>query len=177
MPKHDDPHHEQFLRLIAEHESALHVVLRAMLPSRADASEALQETLVALWQKFDEYDPTRDFKTWACGFARNKALALLRDRQRDRHVFDDDLVNRLADEAILMVPRHLTQREALDACLHKLPEDQRELVLAAYTQGMRMDELAVTRGQTPMSLYKMLQRIRHALLECVRRTLTQSQTA
>jgi len=44
-------------------------------------------------------------------------------------------------------------------------------VLAAYTKGMRMDELATQRGQTPMSFYKFLHRIRQSLLECVRRAI------
>ncbi len=177
MPNPDDQHHAKFLRLFAEHEAALHTLLRAMLPSREDASEALQETIVVLWQKFGEFDPTRDFKNWACGIARNKALALLRDRKRDRHIFDDELVNRLADETLAMEQRHFTQREALDACLQKLPAAQREMVLAAYTKGTRMDELATRRGQTPMSLYKLLHRIRQALLECVRRTLAEEELA
>ena len=70
-----------------------------------------------------------------------------------------------------MEQRHDRQREALDSCLQKLPGPQRELALAAYTKGTRMDALAAERGQTAMSLYKLLQRIRQILLECVRRTL------
>jgi hypothetical protein len=40
-----------------------------------------------------------------------------------------------------------------------------------------MDELATRRRQTPMSLYKLLHRIRQALLDCVERTLAQEETA
>lgn len=151
--------------------------VRSMLPSREDASEVMQDTVVLLWQRFGEFDATRDFKSWAFGYARNKALSLLRDRKRDRHIFDDDLVNRLADEAMAMEQRHLTHREALEGCLQKLPDTQRELVLSAYTHGTRMDDLATRRGQTPMSLYKVLHRIRQALLECVHRTLKQEEFA
>ena len=146
MPNLEDQHHDQFLRLYAKHEAALHTFVRSVLPTREDASEALQETIVVLWQKFGEYDSTRDFKNWACGIARYKALALLRDRKRDRHIFDDELVNRLADMAVLHEPQHLTEREALEHCLQKLPVAQRELVLMAYTKGNRMDALATRRG-------------------------------
>jgi len=82
----------------------------------------------------------------------------------------------LADESAAMCERHSDQREALESCLQKLPVTQRELVLTAYTKGTRMDDLATRRGQTPMSLYKLLHRIRQALLECVRRTLAQEET-
>ena len=72
--------------------------------------------------------------------------------------------------------RHSDQREALESCLQKLPATQRELVLTAYTKGTRMVDLATRRGQTPMALYKLLHRIRQALLECMRRTLAQEET-
>jgi RNA polymerase sigma-70 factor (ECF subfamily) len=177
MPSLDDQHHAQFLRLFAAHEAALHALLRAMLPTREEASEALQETIVVLWQKFGEFDPARDFRAWASGIARNKALAVLRDRKRDRHVFDEDLVNRLADRAALHAEEVTPRREALEGCLQKLLPAQRELVLSAYTKGTRMDDLATRRGQTPMALYKLLHRLRRALLDCVERTLAKAELA
>ncbi len=177
MPDLNDQHHDQFLRLFAEHEMALRTFVRLLLPSRGDASEVMQKVAVVLWQKFAKFDATRDFRKWAFGVARYEALACLRDRARDRHVFDDELVGRLADEAEAAGQRHEAQREALETCLQKLPERQRELVLTAYTKGTRMDELAAQRGQTAMSLYKMLHRIRQALLECVRRTVSQEELA
>jgi len=175
MPTLNPQHHDQFLRLFAEHESALRTFVRSMVPSLADASEIMQDAAVVLWQKFDEFDATRDFRKWAFGVARYAVLAYLRDCVRDRHVFDDALVHRLADDAAAADQRHTAQREALDQCLQKLPAAQREMVLAAYTKGTRMDELAAERGQTAMSLYKKLHRIRQALLECVRRTIAREE--
>lgn len=177
MPLLDDQQHGQFLRLFSEHEPALRNFTRLLLPSRDEVSGVMQEVAVTLWQKFGEFDGARDFRKWAFGVVRYKALAYLRDQARDRHVFDDELVNQLADDASAMGQRHDAQREALDRCLQKLAAPQRELVLAAYTKGTRMDELATQRGQTPMSLYKMLHRIRQMLLECVRRTVTQEELA
>jgi RNA polymerase sigma-70 factor, ECF subfamily len=173
-PSDDDSRHDRFLRLFAEHEGAVHAFVRSLLPTRGEAAEVMQEVAVVLWQKFDV---ARDFRKWAFGVARLEVLRFLQSRRRDRHVFDDELVNRLADDAIAWEQRHETQREALGLCLQKLPAMQRELLLAAYTKGTRMDELAARRGQTAMSLYKMLHRIRQALLECVRRALSQEELA
>lgn len=173
----NDQHHDQFLRLFAEHEPALRTFVRSLLPSLADASEVMQEVAVVLWQKFGEFDAARDFRKWAFGVGRYEALSYLRDKARDRHVFGDELVDRLADEAAAAEHRHEAQREALETCLQKLPAAQRELVLEAYTKGTRMDALAVERGQTAMSLYKLLHRIRQALLECMRRTILKEEAA
>jgi len=177
MPDLNDQQHDQFLRLFAEHGPALRTFVRSLLPSRGDASEVMQEVAVVLWRKFAEFDATRDFRKWAFGVARYAALTCLRDRARDRLVFNDELVDRLADEAAAAEPRHEAQREALETCLQKLPETQRVLVLGAYAKGTRIDAFAAQRGQTAMALYKLLHRIRQALLECVRRTIAREERA
>jgi len=133
----------------------------------------MQEVLVVLWQKFDKVE---EFRPWAFGVARNMVLRHLRAQKQDRHASHDDLVNQLADASVTMVERHTRQREALDGCLGKLPETQRQLVLTAYTKGTRIDQFAIRRGQTPMALYKLLHRIRQALLECVEQKLSEGGT-
>ena len=105
MPDDAPTRHSEFLRYYAESEGSLRTFIRTMLQSREDISEVLQETTLFLWDRFSEFDQSKDFKNWAFGVARMKALALLRDRRRDRHIFDDDLVERLADEAIGMESR------------------------------------------------------------------------
>ena len=125
-----------------------------------------------LWQKFDEFDGTRDFRKWAFGVARYIVLSYRRDRGRDRLVFDDALIEQLAAEAALASESHDLQREALEHCLQKLTTQQRELVLSAYGSKVNIGLLAEERGQTPMSLYKVLHRIRQALLDCVKREIS-----
>lgn len=156
--------HEHFLRLYAENEVALHTFVRTLVPTRQEASDVMQDVIVALWQG---YITAVEFRPWAFGVARNVVRMHLRRRMRDRHVFDDELVNRLADKALQQEQQHADEREALEHCLKKLPRSQKELVLHAYTKGTRMDDLANRRGQTPMSLYKQLHRIRQALQQCV----------
>ena len=175
-PKDSDLH-SAFLRLLAENEAAIRTFLRAILTSRPDAEEAFQTTLITLWEKFEEYDTNRNFKTWAFGIARFKALSIIRDRQRERLIFGDNLVNHIAEDAIAASDRYLTQQEVLDDCLMKLPEDQRDFVLTAYTKGTRIDQLAQSLGRTPMSLYKKLQKLRRILLECVQLTMAKETTS
>jgi RNA polymerase sigma-70 factor (ECF subfamily) len=132
------------------------------------ASEVMQDVILVLWRKYEE---AADFKLWAFGVARNVVFQHLRRAARDRHVFDDALVNQLADDAVALAEVHDRQREALEACLEKLAEPQRQLVLSAYEKGVRIEQLAGQRGQTPMALYKTLHRIRRSLLDCMQRTL------
>lgn len=164
---------QQFLRLFSAHEASVAGFVRSLVASREDAREIMQNVAVVLWEKFGEFDESRDFRRWACGVARFEVLAFRRDRARDRHVFDPELLSALADEGLEDVTQD-ARRLALEQCLEKLPAAHRDVVLAAYEPGTRVDDLARRRGQTVTAVYKALQRIRLILLECVSRTLQEA---
>jgi RNA polymerase sigma-70 factor (ECF subfamily) len=125
-----------------------------------------------LWRKFDD---SVDFRPWAFGVAKFEALAFLRDRARDRHVFGDEVLALLGADAMEAARSSEQEERALEECLQKLPSAQRELVETAYAPGVRMDELERSAGRTPMALYKSLHRIRMTLADCVQLTLNQKE--
>jgi RNA polymerase sigma-70 factor (ECF subfamily) len=177
MPPNEERRHDDFLRLFAVSEPGLRAFVRSLVPHREDVAEVMQEVAVVLWRKFGELSAPGDFRKWAFGVARLEALAWARDKARDRHVFDAELLATLADAAESSSNRLESQREALEHCLSKLPEARRQLVLSAYAPGTSIEQMAVQRGQTAMALYKLLHRIRLALVECTRRKLAQEQHA
>lgn len=170
----EPPQDPQFFRDYAENEVALHTYVRSLLTTREDAAEVMQQVMIALWNGYRE---ATEFRPWAFGVARNLAFMHLRSRSRDRHVFDEELINSVAACYERESSRLAEEREALQTCLQKLPAEQRELVLAAYSKEVRIDELARRQGRTPMSLYKLLQRIRQTLLDCIQRSLTHGEIA
>ena len=171
MTPAENEKHDQFLRLYVEHEEALNGFVRTLVPTREDAREVMQEVAVVLWRKFEELAAIEDFRRWAFGVVKFKALAFSRDRMRDRLVFDDDVMELLAAELEDGADAYEAERHALDECLGKLEAPQRKLLEAAYAPGVRIDELAVSLGRSPMSFYKALHRIRLALMECTERVL------
>ena len=60
------------------------------------------------------------------------------------------------------------ERAALDGCLKQLPEVDRNLLLACYSRQMKINEIAERLGRTPTSLYKKVNRLRGALLNCIK---------
>ena len=167
MDPADRDKHDQFLRLYVENEETLRGFVRSLVPTLDDAREVMQETAAVLWRKFDELNSPDDFRRWAFGVARFEALAFRRDRARDRHVFGDELIAMLEAEAVEAGDKSGREERALEDCLAKLPKPQRSLVEAAYEPGTRIDEMAREAGRTPMSLYKVLHRIRMALADCI----------
>lgn len=159
--------HDRFMQLFLENEEALRGFLRSLVPTRQDAQELMQEVASVLWRKFEQLESMQDFRRWAFGVARMQALAFRRDRARDRHTFDEELLAMLATEMETAQDFLHAQRQALDVCLEKLPSTQRALVSAVYHTGTKIEQVAQLMGKTPMSLYKLLHRIRVALLGCV----------
>ena len=165
-------HHTTFLPLYVEHEPSLRGFVRSLVPTLEDANDVMQEVAMALWKRFESLDAPENFRRWAFGVARLEALEYRRKMGRDRHVFGEDLLMQLADDAEEMADQFVEERKALDACLQKLPSDQRSLVEAAYAPGVRMDELAARIGRTAMAVYKSQHRIRMMLTDCAKRELS-----
>lgn len=55
---------------------------------------------LAIWRKFGEFDQSRDFFAWARSFAFYEAQNFQRISARSRLHFDDELMNRLAQERV-----------------------------------------------------------------------------
>lgn len=163
-----DDRYETFVKLYTRHEPALRAFVRSLVSSWADADEILQNTALVLWRKFGDFDVTTNFMAWACTVARFEVLGWRRDRARDRHVFDEDLIELLASEAVAQQESLASERSALEFCLGRLPDESRALVLAAYEPGAKLHEAATRLGKSATAFYKTLARIRASLLDCIR---------
>ena len=163
--------HNRFLRSFTANESAIRAYVRRMVPTRADADDVMQETSVVLWKKFDTFHEDGNFRAWAFGVARFEVLAWLRDKGRDRLVLNEDVIAMLADEADDGEPRLERQREALENCLAKVAPDQRQLLMQAYSEDSRIQDVARHSGRTVPGFYQWLHRMRKLLLECIRRDM------
>ena len=163
--------HHRFLRSFTAHEPALRAYVRRLVPARADADDIMQEVSVVLWEKFGSFRQGGNFKAWAFGVARYEVLAWLRDKGRDRLVLDEEVVAKLADEAVAEEPRLASQRAALEDCMAKVEPGQRALLMQAYGEDASIQDVAAHSGRTVAGFYQWLHRMRKLLLDCVRRTL------
>lgn len=171
------PPSAEFIAHVTRAQRALHAFIVSMVRNAADADDVLQETNIVLWRKTAEFDPTREFMPWAMRIAQFQSLAFLKKRQRSRVAFDDDLLALIADEAVTEIAEVDSRRVALAGCLQKLNEEQRALVAQRYEPGGSVNEMAEERGTSPKALSEMLRRIRHALLLCIERSVSQEARA
>jgi RNA polymerase sigma-70 factor (ECF subfamily) len=158
---------EDFVRNLVAHQESLYAYLLTLVPVRDVARDLLQDTCVKLWSKWDDYLPGSNFLAWACRVAYFTVLAYRRDRARERTIFDNSVLEQLAEigeEQAAELPRRAV---ALDECLSALPQQQRKLILERYSADNSVQKLAADGGRSAKGMAVTLHRIRQALMECV----------
>jgi len=164
----------QFVALFAAHDRGIYKHILMLLVDSTATQEVFQETSVALWRKFDEFQPGSNFLAWACRVAYFEVLNYRRERRRGRLRFDDDLMQTLAEERLDGEDLLQARREVLPGCMDKLPPADRELVERRYASEETILELARRTGRQANTLYKALERIRRALMTCIENALAET---
>ena len=145
---------------------SVHAIRRYVLslkPEPGTVDEILQETSIALWQKFDAYDPSRPFVAWACRFALLQALKHRQYRMRDRLVFDNDSLNKRLDVSDQDPELLIARREALARTLPSLAKSERRLLERRYHSRETIQSMAKHGSTSVYKLYHSLDTIRKSL--------------
>jgi len=162
-----NPSSSEIVALIARHQPRLRGLVRCLLIRASDVEDVLQEVNSVLWEKAGEFEAGTDFLAWASQIARFKALNHVRKYSRDRLVFDDKLINELADLAQERLTQIDHRRDALESCLNSLPPPQRQLIDLRYAGGHAIESIAEIIGRPQASIRQTLYRVRQALLTCI----------
>jgi RNA polymerase sigma-70 factor (ECF subfamily) len=171
MPTTDDNDaHERFTRLLLESEPVMMRSILVVVPNRVDAQEILQDTAVALWRRFETYNPERPFVNWAMGFVRIETRRFLARRTRRA---------RLSEEALKVLEAELDSEpgfaraveQHLGTCIQKLSDKQRRLIQGYYHDGRTPQWLAERESRTVEAVYKAIQRTRRQLQGCIERQI------
>ena len=141
-----------FASLYDRYSPILFGLLLRILHSRAEAEDVLQEVFLQVWQQARSFDAARGRAfTWLVTLARSRAIDRLRaldSRERAARRSAEDAPpqgegEEAADDAALREERAGVVREALA----ELPEEQRQVLLLAYLEGMSQSEIAAAKGQ------------------------------
>jgi RNA polymerase sigma-70 factor (ECF subfamily) len=164
---------EEFVRLLGQHQRRIFLYVMCLVPNRTEAEEIVQDTTLVLWREFARFQPGTNFPAWACRVAFHRVLAWRKKKQRDRLEFSPAFLDAVAEETSAEAERLEERSEALGRCIEKLPADHRELLQRRYHDGQSVEDMAREVGRTVEAIYRALSRIRHALHDCVTRSLAQ----
>lgn len=165
----DDDRAEQFIQLLAQHERRLAAYVITFVPRSADADDILQETKLALWRSFDQFEIGTNFGAWARQAALHRIFDFRKRKGREsKHlVFSDACLEQLADAFEQDVHNRETQMERLSGCVAKLSPNHRQILSLRYGEELPVQDVADRIDRTVTATYRVLSRIRLALRDCV----------
>jgi RNA polymerase sigma-70 factor (ECF subfamily) len=161
----------RFVQLLTGSQSRLYAYIMTLVGRSADADDVLQTTNAVLWSKADEYDAARPFLAWAYRFAHLQVLAHRKRASRDRLLFDDELLGRIAEEYARQDEGAERQLEALALCLKGLRPEHRRLVELRYGGEESVNSLAAQVGMEVNTFSAAIYRVRRMLADCISRRL------
>lgn len=162
---------EQFITLLNAVHGRLLGFLMVMLGNHADSEDVLQRASLTMWRKFGDFTPGTDFFAWASSFAFYEAKNFQRLALRSRLHFDDELMERLAEERAIDLQQREARLAALDRCIEEMESSGRDLVREFYLNKTDITELAQRLGRAPQTLYNKLNLLRRQLADCVARRM------
>ncbi|MGK9053236.1 sigma-70 family RNA polymerase sigma factor [Neorhizobium sp. CSC1952] len=143
------------------------LVRRSMTPDEAE--ELVQEVMTVLWHRAHLYDPARSsLSTWLFRIARNRRIDAERRARHRREAHEPSFFATEAPGADALVESEERDARVRDA-LAQIPDEQMELVRAAFFLGQTHSEIASSRG-LPLGTVKSrirlaFERLRRALEE------------
>jgi RNA polymerase sigma-70 factor (ECF subfamily) len=158
---------EIFLALHVQNHNRLAAFVHTLVPVWQDAEEIIQDTLMVLWRKFNEFEPSTSFFSWAARVAQYEVLNYRRKNRHRELYFDDDVLSALASTTLEKLDDLDSQRAALENCIKKLPDRDRELLRLRYREGGNIQVAADAMRRTTGHVQRLLRKIRGGLLRCV----------
>src|SRR5436305_7843954 len=102
-PSSETESRKRLMALMTRHQRQIFSYIYVLVPKRADAEDLLQETSLVICEKFHEFKEGTDFVAWACQIAYWRVRYSRQKFARSRVLFDQEVVDILAQTAGEMV--------------------------------------------------------------------------
>lgn len=145
--------------------------IRSAVFSTTDAEEILQDVAAIVVEHYDRYEQDRPFTPWVIGIARKKVLEYIRNRAKDRHVFDSSTLELIADAHAQTHQTYEARNDALAECMKRLTGRSKKVIEMRYEREMKTPEIAKRLGISANSMFVLLHRTRAALGKCIEKQL------
>jgi RNA polymerase sigma-70 factor (ECF subfamily) len=125
--------------------SLVYKVARQLLPTRAEAEDAVQEIFIRLWQTADRYDPRRaKLVTWVMLIARRHLIDRLRRNavRGTTTMLRAETPESAGEPGPDSKPQENERNVRLLARIAELPDLQRVVIERAYLQGYTLREVS-----------------------------------
>jgi RNA polymerase sigma-70 factor, ECF subfamily len=166
---------ERFMAELMLHQRRLYQYVYALLPRQQDVEDVMQNSLVVLWKKFDQFKPATSFYAWAARIAYLEVCNYRRQNRRLVTIFDEAVFEQIAAEIERESDLLDARRDAMQRCADRLSLSDRELLGLRYAPGATVKDIAQRLGRPANSVSKSLGRIRQTLWDCINQEIAASE--
>jgi RNA polymerase sigma-70 factor (ECF subfamily) len=162
---------DEFSLLYRTHARQIYCFIRTMVTHQADAEDVFQDVSAILWQKFSQFQSGTNFLAWANQIAKFCVLNHRDYQKRANFLLGNQFIEVVAGDASNMFESLEAQHQALAECYARLSARDRSLVDRRYRKGVSVKDLAEQMGRPLRTVYRLLERVHIALLDCVERRI------
>lgn len=159
----------EYVNQLMQAQPQIRGYVQSLLYERTDVDDVMQEVALVAWNKRNEFDHSRSFEAWVIGIARIRVLKNLQTKKRDRLSFSPELIDGLSTSFDSRPESDSANADALQACVQRLSQKEREAVLHRHAPGMTNRSLAKKLRYSESKLSRWLNRIYMKLTLCVKR--------
>ena len=136
--------HSAFEILVRRYENRLMGVLLRFVRDRELARDLAQETFLRVYERLDQFDPSRRFGPWLFRIGVNLALDFLRKRRRRIWplLFSDSRVEKGPDPAVADPRESLDLEQEVRRVLEAIPEKYRTVLILRDLENFSTSEIA-----------------------------------
>jgi RNA polymerase sigma-70 factor (ECF subfamily) len=153
---------ENFKKQFLPHAEKLYALAFRLLGNRHEASDAVQDTFLKLWNKRNELE-IQNIEAFCVTIVKNICLDILRKRRKNELLSDNELaiIERTADKQIEIHCDWIQMQKLIK----QLPLQQQQLIVMRHVKEYTMAEIAKQTGMSEANVRTTLSRARKLLRE------------
>lgn len=153
---------QEFRNRVLQWQPYLQKLAEQLLGDADNASDAVQDAVVSLWEKRKEWDDSADLKSLWGTVVKRRCIDQLR-KQRPTVPIDTESLMMTEPPKDDLEERYQLARQLVD----RLPKRQRDAILMKYEQGMSNAEIEQATGMSSTHLYATLSRAYKSLRNAI----------
>lgn len=125
---------DAFVTLVKQYEQVLYKVAGKLLKNEEDVADALQDAIMAAFEKIETLKNAEHFNTWICKILINKCNRILAKKKNLLELTDSDVFQQKAPDPQLKLD--------VEDQLNTLNHDYKTAIVMYYIVGMNIKEIA-----------------------------------
>lgn len=171
---------DRVLKAALECRTELVAYARSLLGNYAAADDAVQEAMLVVVKKYDQFQAGTSMLAWCRSILRIEVLRARQRHQRERTLVDcllGDAIDAAFEEFQATERKDETEswREALRRCLKRVPERSQAVLRARFADELSYQQIGERLGMTIEAVRKSLFRLKKQVRSCVESSLREAE--